>query len=115
MSALERKGVPEEEEEVTPEVKEPTNLNSILDCDNAVEQVRFYGAVTEQTELKKLLGKRSRRPPKIEQLEIVKREVRPRTSTDFTSSALVAPDDNIRGKLMQAFMEACQMLDEPSP
>jgi hypothetical protein len=65
MSVLERKNNIIEDEEVS--IKEPT-LNSILEDDNAVEQVKFYGSITEQTELKKLLGKRGRRVPKIEQL-----------------------------------------------
>jgi hypothetical protein len=90
MSALERKSLDVEDEEVH-EVK-LTSLNSILDDDNAIEQVKFHGAISEQTELKKILGKRSRRQPKIETLEITKREIRPKYTDD------VAADD-IREKL----------------
>jgi hypothetical protein len=59
MSALERVNNCVDEAEPEPEViKESTNLNSILDDDNAVTQVKFHGAVSEYQELKKLLGKR---------------------------------------------------------
>lgn len=70
MSAIERKNNKVEDDEVV-EIKEPSSLNSILEDDNAVETVKFYGAVSEQNELKKLLGKRSRRISKVEILEIV--------------------------------------------
>lgn len=81
MSAIERKNNQVEDDDVL-EIKEPSSLNSILEDDNAIETVKFSGAITEQNELKKLLGKRSRRIPKIETLEIVKRDVRPKYSED---------------------------------
>lgn len=86
-----------------------TSLNSILDDDNGVESVKFHGAVSEQIELKKMLGKRSRRAQKVESIEIPTRQIRPRYSADD----LVA--DDLRKNLSSSFLESCQMMEDPSP
>ncbi len=86
--------VPEEESENTHQ-----NLNSILEDDNAVEQVKFSGAISEQKELKKLLGKRSRHISKVEQLQIAKKPTIP--------SLVDIQADDMRSKLLTAFIEAC--------
>jgi hypothetical protein len=86
-----------------------TSLNSILDDDNGVESVKFHGAVSEQIELKKMLGKRSRRVQKVESIEIPTRQIRPRYSADDTVA------DDLRKNLSSSFLESCQMMEDPSP
>lgn len=108
-SAIERKRVEIDEEEVLPPEVKLTSLNSILDDDNGVESVKFHGAISEQIELKKMLGKRSRRAPKLESIEIPTRQIRPRYSADDTLN------DDIREKLTSSFLESCQMMEDPSP
>ncbi len=50
-SAIERKRVEIDEEEVLPPEVKLTSLNSILDDDNGVESVKFHGAISEQIDL----------------------------------------------------------------
>ena len=49
--------------------KKPVSLNSILEDDNDEQQLtKFAGAVSEQIEARKILGKRIRRQIKIEEI-----------------------------------------------
>jgi len=98
----------EKQQTVTDEESENTNqnINSILEDDNALEQIKFTGAISEKKELKKLLGKRSRHISKAEHLQISKRPATP--------NVIDINYEDVRGKLLTAFVEACQSMD-PTP
>ena len=77
-----------------------------MDDDNAFEQVKFAGATKEKKEIKKLLGKRSRHIYKAEHLQITKRPTNPNIHE--------VQYEDMRKKLLTAFIEACQSMD-PTP
>jgi len=65
------------------------SLNSILEDDNDEQQLtKFQGAISEQVEAKKILGKRIKRPVKIEEISNLfpapLRPTRPSEASDFS-------------------------------